>query len=97
MKFIKYSSKGNTVGLEENILSYWELDQEGYIVRCIEELETGEYLKYSESHEADSYGQLPEGITTEDNLGDKKYGSCVRLTKNQFEKLWLKMAINYNQ
>ena len=97
MKFIKYSSKGNTVGLEENIVSYWELDQEGYIVRCIEERETGEYLKYSEFHEADSYGQLPEGITTEENLKDLTYGSCVRLTKKQFEYLWSKKAINYNQ
>lgn len=97
MRFIKYSSIGNTVGLEENIVSYWELDAKGYVVRCIEELETGEYLKYSNDHEADSYGQLPEGITTEENLNDLRYGIYKTIEKKDFEKIWLRKAINFNQ
>ncbi len=96
MKFIKYISNGNTVGLENSIESYWELNKEGYIVRSIDMIENGDVLKYSEDHVADSYGQLPEGVITEDNLKDKRFGTCVYISMSEFDKLWSKKSINYD-
>jgi hypothetical protein len=94
MRYIRYLSRGNTQGLDQGIESYWELDDEGYIVRSVDLLKNGDLLKYSEKHLADSFGQLPEGRTTQDNLDDKSFGSCIRLTKNEFEKVWERKAAN---
>lgn len=94
MRFIKYTSKGNTVGLEEDIESYWELNSEGYITRSIEVLPDGNLLKYSEVHDADSFGQLPEGITSEENLTDKSFGDCLKITNLEFEDIWSKKSKN---
>lgn len=96
MKYIKYMSNSNTVGLEDNIESYWEIDQDGYVIRCIEVLAEGKLLKYDETHEADAYNQLPEGIITDDNLKDTSYGECQVLTQDEFEVMWSKAAINFN-
>lgn len=95
MKFIKYISNGNNVGLENSIESYWELNKEGFIVRSIDIIENGDVLKYSEDHVADSYGQLPEGVITEDNLKDKRFGTCVYITMAEFDSLWNKTSINH--
>ena len=94
MRYVKYLSKGNTQGLEQNIESYWEIDREGHFSRSIEKLEDGTLLKYSEEREADSFGQLPEGKVTEENLTDNTFGIIVNLTKNEFEAVWVQEALN---
>ncbi|WP_133468966.1 hypothetical protein [Paraglaciecola marina] len=94
MKHYKYESKGNTQGLEENIVCYWEINEAGFIVRSIEVLDDKTILKYSEKHEADSMGQLPEGQVTQDNLNDSTFGVCTGLSKDQFEMIWIQNAEN---
>ena len=94
MMFIKYLSEGNSVGLEFDIESYWEINELGYVTRCVEVINDGDLLKYSEEHLADSYGQLPEGKITGDNLNDKSFGNCIQITDNEFESIWLKKSIN---
>ena len=96
MKYIRYTSKGNTVGLEEDIISFWEIASDGYIKRNIEILSDGNRLKYSEHHAADTMGQLPEGIVTEENLQDRSYGESLEIDSNLFEAEWTKEAINFN-
>ncbi|MCG7496416.1 hypothetical protein MHO82_06045 [Vibrio sp. Of7-15] len=96
MKFIKYTSKGNSVGLDDNIESYWEIDAQGYIARCIEIKPNGDVLKYCETHESDSYGQLPEGVMTKENLNDKSFGVCIALNSTEFEAIWARKAVNFN-
>ncbi|WP_395341247.1 hypothetical protein PN836_018780 [Ningiella sp. W23] len=95
MKYYKYESKGNSQGLEETIECYWEIDEADIIVRSIEVLNDKTILKYSEQHEADSMGQLPEGRVTHDDLNDSSFGICTRLSKDQFEKHWRKNAENW--
>jgi hypothetical protein len=94
MKHYRYESKGNTQGLEESIECYWEINDAGFIVRSLELLADKTILKYSEQHEADSMGQLPEGRVTEDNLNDGSFGICTRLSKSEFEKFWRQNAAN---
>ncbi|WP_063370756.1 hypothetical protein [Pseudoalteromonas luteoviolacea] len=96
MKFVKYSSKGNSIGLDDNIVSYWQINVQGEVIRSIEIQSNGELLKYLEEHQADSYGQLPEGIITNDNLNNQSYGTCEFLTESDFDKMWSKKAINFN-
>jgi len=96
MKYIKYLSLGNTVGLDNDIESYWEIDDDGYIVRSVDVLSNGQRLKYSESHQSDTYGQLPEGVTTEENLQDPSYGLCSTLEQCEFESAWLIKTVNLN-
>lgn len=94
MRHYRYESKGNTQGLEEDIDCYWEIDEEGFIIRSVEVLNNKTLLKYSKQHEADSMGQLPEGQITQDNLNDSSFGVCTRMSKGQFEKIWGKNASN---
>jgi hypothetical protein len=96
LKFVKYSSNGNSVGLDDNINCYWQINELGEIIKSIEVQPNAELLKYSKQHQADSYGQLPEGIITPDNLNDRSYGTCTLLTENDFDKVWSKKAINFN-
>ncbi len=96
MKYVRYESRGNTVGLDELIDAYWELDKKNEVIRCIEIKQDGTRLKYNQNHIADSHGQLPEGKITEENLSDKRYGVITTLTKDQFEMEWFKDAANYN-
>ena len=96
MIFVKYSSSGNSVGLDDNINCYWQIDEQGEVIRSIDIQPNGEILKYSEEHIADSYGQLPEGVITTDNLNDQSYGICMFLTESDFDKVWSQKAINFN-
>ncbi|MGC9402975.1 hypothetical protein ACP43V_11035 [Vibrio genomosp. F10 str. 9ZC157] len=94
MKYIKYLSLGNTVGLDNEIESYWEIDSDGNILRSVDILPNGVRLKYSENHEADKHGQLPEGLITEDNLKDTSFGLCIELEKYVFELEWQAKSVN---
>lgn len=94
MKFIKYLSEGNSVGLENDIESYWEINEHGFITRSIDVIKNGDLLKYSENHSADSFGQLPEGRISVGNLNDRSFGKCIQITDNEFESIWLKKSIN---
>jgi len=96
MKFIKYLSEGNSVGLENDIESYWEIDVNGYITRSIDIIKNGDLLKYSASHSADSFGQLPEGKVSEVNLNDQSFGKCLNISTEEFESIWLLKSINHD-
>ena len=96
MKFVRYQSVGNSVGLESDIDDYWEIDSEGYVVRSICVLPDGTLLKYDQAHDADQFGQLPEGVVTEENLQDASYGKITRLTLQDFEAKWSEKAKNHD-
>ena len=95
MKYVKYKSLGNSVGLESNIECYWEIDEKNLVTRSVEKLSTGQLVKYSEEHSADSFGQLPEGIITESDLLDLSYGETIEIAAFEFENLWKKKTINF--
>jgi len=95
MKHVLYESVGNTVGLEYD-MQYWEIDEAGYVERAICVQEDGTLLKYDRSHKADWFGQLPEGIISEENLSDVSYGRITRLNVEEFGLKWAQKAENYN-
>lgn len=94
MKYVRYQSVGNKVGLEETIDDYWELADDGYVLRSINVKSDSSILKYDEEHLADDFGQLPEGIITEENLKDRTYGKVTYISLSDFEKQWLSQAKN---
>ena len=94
MRFVRYQSKGNSVGLEEDIDDYWEIDSDGYVTRSINVLPDGTRLKYDRTHDADWFGVLPEGVITEENLQDKSWGTIMWLTLQEFEAKWSEKGKN---
>jgi hypothetical protein len=94
MKYVKYQSLVNSVGLERNIECYWEIDERDFVIRSVEKLPAGQLVRYSQEHSADSFGQLPEGTITEGNLVDLSYGETTKITAFEFEQLWMQKAIN---
>jgi hypothetical protein len=95
MKHVLYESAGNTLGLEYD-MQYWEIGEDGYVERAICVQEDGKLLKYDRSHQADWWGQLPEGTISEENLLDVSYGRVTRLSVEEFELKWAQKAENYN-
>jgi hypothetical protein len=94
MKYVRYKSIGNSVGLEEDIDDYWEIDPDGNVTRSICSQADGTQLKYDPSHDADSFGQLPEGIISEEHLQDASYGKISPLSLEEFELKWRQKAKN---
>ena len=96
MKYVRYQSKGNTVGLDDSIDDYWEIDSEGYVARSINVQADGTILKYDRQHAADKHGALPELMITDENLADTSFGIVTILTAKEFETRWNSKAKNYD-
>ena len=90
MKYLFYSSTGNTLGLEEYI-AYLELDNTGHCVRYLELKSEDSILRYSTSHAADRHGQLPEGVWNSGDVLDSAYGVQGLLPRGVFEALWTRL------
>ena len=82
------------MGLEEGIHDLYELDDDYEFTRSIHILPDGALITYDRHHEADEFGQLPEGPITEENLADKRFGTTVPIPKSDFEVMWNKKAKN---
>jgi len=93
MKYVRYQSIGHTVGLKENIDDYWEIDATAHVTRSIHQQVDG-ILKYDVDFDADSFGQLPEGTISDENLNDPAYGQITSLTLSEFEMKWSEKAKN---
>jgi len=94
MKHVHYRSIGNSVGLEENIDDYWEIDVVGYLERSVHILHDGALLKYDRERAADEYGALPEGLVTSEHLEDASFGQTSLISPEEFETLWARPAKN---
>ncbi len=94
MKYVEYQSEGNTVGLEMDIVSFWEIDDDGCVVRSVDLQPDGTLLKYDQDNQADHLGQLPEGTITDANLADPRYGVCTVIAREAFESAWQADSLN---
>ena len=89
MLYRLYSSTSNSVGVDE-YLAFSEIDETGYCARYLEFLSDGVALRYTEAHEADSLGQLPEGLWDETEASKREYGVLSPITAELFEAVWAK-------
>jgi len=94
MKHVRYLSKGNSVGLEDDIEDYWEIDAAGYLERSVHVLPDGTLLKYDRRRAADEHGALPEGVVTAEYLADASYGQTSFISPEEFEAQWSRPAKN---
>ncbi len=85
MKHIRYQAIGNTVGIESAVDDFWEIADDGFVVRSVQILSDGTVLKYDQVHAADSFGILPEGVITEQMLADHSVGKVSRISLSGFE------------
>ena len=94
MKHVRYQSLGNSVGIEEVYDDYWELADNGHVVRSVHVLQDGSRLRYDEEHPADRFGVLPEGRITEELLEDSSLGTITVINEADFEAQWAIKAKN---
>jgi hypothetical protein len=94
MKHVRYQSLGNTVGITEVVDDFWEIADDGHIVRSILLQPDGSVLKYDREHDADHLGVLPEGVITEEMLEDCSVGTVTLISQAEFETKWLLKAKN---
>ncbi len=78
---------GNLHELDE-YLGYYEIDDEGYISRYVEVRADGTALRYDRTHEADSFGILPEGQWDDAEASKPEYGSLCIISGALFEAVW---------
>jgi len=88
MKYVRYQSRGNTVGIEDGVEDYWEIADDRYVVRSIHLQSDGSRLKYDRKHAADGLGALPEGTISDEMLSDKTVGTITFLTAREFDAEW---------
>ena len=94
MKHVRYQSVGNTVGIEEAADDFWEIGDDGHVVRSVHVQSDGSHLKYDRSHDADRFGALPEGIITAEMLADRSIGKITFIAPEAFEARWIAKAKN---
>jgi hypothetical protein len=94
MKYVRYQSAGNCAGIEEEYDDYWEITEEGHIVRSVNVRPDGSQLKYDEKRDADRFGALPEGKIPADMLTDSSLGTFTTISLAEFEARWKIRAIN---
>ena len=89
MKHYIYTSSGNTLGIEEYI-GFFEIGDDDYCRRYLEIRPTGEALKYTETHDSDSKGMLPEGKWNESDDDPRKaeLGALRAISAELFEAIW---------
>ena len=94
MRYFRYRSKTNTVGLDSTLHECWEIDGDGFVLRSITIFPNGERLKYDTERSADRLGQLPEGAITDEDLTDPTYGECATMSLVEFEAEWKISSVN---
>jgi hypothetical protein len=94
LKHVRYQSTGSTVGIENVVDDFWEIADDGHVVRSVQILLDGSVLKYDRDHGADSFGVLPEGVITEEMLSDHSVGKITLISLPDFEAKWALKAKN---
>jgi hypothetical protein len=94
MKHVRYQAAGNHAGIEETADDFWEIEDEGYVVRSVHVQPDGSHLKYDRDHDADRFGALPEGVVTEEMLADSSLGKFTFISLAEFEAKWSLRAKN---
>jgi hypothetical protein len=94
MKHVRYQSVKNSVGIEETVDDFWEIGDDGHVVRSVQVLPDGTHLKYDEGHAADYFGVLPEGVITEEMLAGRSVGKITFISLTDFEAKWSLKAKN---
>ncbi len=97
MRYARYQSIGNTVGIEVTVDDFWEIADDGFVVRSVHILPDGSVLKYDQAHAADSFGILPEGVITEEMLSDYSVGKITRVSVSDFGAKWALKAKNRSE
>jgi hypothetical protein len=67
---------------------FWEIGNDGYVVRSINLQIDGSRLKYDRQHESDQFSALPEGVITDGMLSDKPIGKITFITATEFNAAW---------
>ena len=64
--------------------SWWffEIDEDGYVIRVLQHYGGGQILRYSEEHLSDEYGSLPDRFPDLDDLVD------YEISRDEFEADW---------
>ena len=96
MKHVRYQSIGNSVGIQEVIDDFWEVADDGHVVRSVSVRPDGSHLKYDEAHDADHFGALPEGLITPEMLADRSLGKITLISLVDFDAKWTVKAKNEN-
>ena len=94
MKHVRYQSGGNTVGITEVVDDFWEIADDGHVVRSVHFQPDGSVLKYDQKHDADHFGALPEGEMSEEMLQDRSVGAVTFISPAEFEVRWSQKAKN---
>jgi hypothetical protein len=94
MKHVRYESVGNSVGIKEVVNDFWEIADDGYVVRSVHVLPDGSNLKYDRERDADHFGALPEGMITPDMLADRTLGKITFISAADFDAKWKMKAKN---
>jgi len=94
MKHVRYQSLANTVGIAEVVDDFWEIADDGHVVRSVHLQSDGSVLKYDQEHDADHLGALPEGVITEEMLEDRSVGTVTPISPAEFETRWSLKAKN---
>jgi hypothetical protein len=89
MEYYLYCSSGNVVGVEEYI-GYFEIGVDGCCTRYLEIQASGMAIRYTEDHESDKFGALPEGRWSDNatELGKPEYGALKAISRDLFEATW---------
>ena len=82
-----YCSSGNTVGVHEYI-GVFEIDPSDHCTRYVEIKADGTVLRYDLNHDADAFGQLPEGRWEEIEASKQMYGTYIAISSSLFESVW---------
>jgi len=94
MKYVRYESRGNRVGIIERVDDFWEIGDDGYVLRSVHVQPDGSRLKYDRVHDADCLGALPEGVITPEMLADCSMGTITFISLADFEAKWTMKAKN---
>ncbi len=87
MKYLLSNTCKNTCGIDL-FIAYYEIDLEGYCARSLVFSSNGSVFRYTLEHEADQFGQLPEGIFEPSEYSKSVYGSTTEITAELFNTVW---------
>lgn len=87
MPHFLYISAANTVGVEE-YLSFHEIGPDGTWLRYLHIAADGCATRYTESHAADEWGALPEGVWDVHEAAKPAYGTLTAISAQLFDAVW---------